>query len=63
MFSQLNLFKISCFYTPLLPFLKPVAGIKFEMSSLCAYNFFISQFKHFLCYLCSIVNNMLAYVI
>ncbi len=37
---------------------RPVAGIQFELSSFCAYNFTISQFKH-LCYLCSIVNKIL----
>ncbi len=42
---------------------RPVTGIKFEMSSLCAYNFKISQFKHLLCYLCYIVNKILARVI
>ncbi len=42
---------------------RPVAGIKFEMSSFCAYNFKIYQLKHLLCYLCSIVNNIIAYVI
>ncbi len=44
-------------------FLRPVAGLKFEMSSFCAYNCKISQFKHLLCYLCSIVNKILAHVI
>ncbi len=43
--------------------LRPVAGIKFEMSSFCAYNCTISLFKHLLCYLCSIVNKILAHVI
>ncbi len=32
MFSQLNLFKMSCFFPPVPTFLRPVAGIKFEMS-------------------------------
>ncbi len=40
-----------------------VAGIKFKTSSFCTYHFKISQFKHLLCYLCSIVNKILAYVI
>ncbi len=35
-------------------YLRPVAGIKFEMSSFSAY---ISQFKHFVFYLCSILNK------
>ncbi len=43
--------------------LRPVAGIKFEMSSFCAYNCKISQFKHLLCYLTFIVNKILAHVI
>ncbi len=47
---------------PVPTILRPVAGIKFEMSSFCAYNCKISQFKH-LCYLCSIVNKILAHVI
>ena len=38
MFSQLDLFKMSCFFShlfgPCQLFLRPVAGIKFEMSSL-----------------------------
>ncbi len=38
-------------------YLRPAAGIKFKMSSFCAYYFTISQFKH-LCYLCSIVNKI-----
>ncbi len=42
--------------------LRPVADIKFEMSSFCAYNLKMSQFK-LLCYLCSIVNKILAHVI
>ncbi len=33
------------------------------MSSLCAYNCKISQFKHVLCYICSVVNKILAHVI
>ncbi len=36
------------------------AGITFEMSSFCAYNCKISQFKHLLC---SLVNKILAHVI
>ncbi len=48
---------------PIPTILRPVAGITFEMSSFCAYNCKVSQFKHLLCYLCSIVNKMLAYVI
>ncbi len=43
--------------------LRPVAGIKFEMSSFCAYNCKIAQFKHLLCYLSFIVNKILAHVI
>ncbi len=42
---------------------KPVAGLNFEMSSFCAYSCNISQFKHLLWYLCSIVNQILAHVI
>ncbi len=34
-----------------------------EMSSFCAFHFNISQFKLLLCYLCSIVNKILAHVI
>ncbi len=45
------------------PILRPVAGIKFEISSFWPLNCKISQFKHLLCYLCSIVNNILAHVI
>ncbi len=43
--------------------LKPIADIKFEMSSFCANNCRISQFKHLLCYLCSNVNKILVHVI
>ncbi len=50
-------------HAPVPTILRPVAGIKFEMSSFCAYNFKTSQFKHLLCYLCSIVNKILAHVI
>ncbi len=39
-------------YAPVPTILRPVAGIKFE----------ISQFKH-LCYLCSIVHQILSHVI
>ncbi len=39
-----------------------VAGIKFEMSSFCAYHSKMYLFKH-LCYLCSIMNIILAHVI
>ncbi len=35
-------------HAPVPTILRPVAGIKFEMSSFCAYNCKISQFKH--CY-------------
>ncbi len=47
---------------PIPTILRPVASIKFETSSFCAYNFTISQIKH-VCYLCSIVNKILAHVI
>ncbi len=50
-------------HAPVPAILRPAAGIKFEMSSFCAYNCTISQFKHFLLYLCSIVNKILAHVI
>ncbi len=50
-------------HAPVPIILSPVAGIKFEISSFCAFNFKISQFKHLLCYLCSIVNKILAHVI
>ncbi len=50
-------------HAPVPTILRPVAGIKFEMSSFCALNFTISQSKHLLCYLCSIVNKILAHVI
>ncbi len=42
--------------------LRPVAGITFEMSSFI-YKCNISQFKHLLYYLCSIMNKILAHVI
>ncbi len=48
---------------PVPTMLRPVAGIKFEMNSFCAYICKISQLKHLLCYLCSIVNKILAHVI
>ncbi len=44
-------------------YLGPVAGIEFEMSSFSGYNCRISQFKHLLCYLCSIMNKISAHVI
>ncbi len=50
-------------HAPVPTILRPVAGSKFEMRSFCAYNFKISQFKHLLCYLCFIVNKILAHVI
>ncbi len=50
-------------HAPVPTILRPVAGIKFEMSSFCAYTYTISQFKHLLRYLCSIVNKILAHVI
>ncbi len=50
-------------HAPVPTILRPVAGIKFEMSSFCAQNCKISQFKHLLCHLCSIVNKILAHVI
>ncbi len=49
-------------HTPVPTILRPVAGITFEMSSFCALNCKVSQFKHLL-YLCSIVNKILAHVI
>ncbi len=49
-------------HAPVPTILRPVVGIKFEMSSVCAYNCKISQFEH-LCYPCSIVNKILAHVI
>ncbi len=48
-------------HAPVPTILRPVAGIKIEMSSFCAYNWKISQFKH-LCYLFSIVNNILDFL-
>ncbi len=45
-------------HAPVPTILRPVAGIKF-----CEYNCKISQFKHLLCYLFSIVNKILAHVI
>ncbi len=63
-------FTMDCFkvvhhgkHAPVPSILRPVAGIKFEMSSFCAYNCKMSHFKHLLCYLCSIVNKILAHVI
>ncbi len=50
-------------HDPFATILRPVAGIKFEMSSFYAYNFTISKFKHLLCYICSIVNKILTHVI
>ncbi len=50
-------------HAPVPTILRPVAGIKFEMSSFYAYNCKIPQFKRLLCYLCSIVNKILAHVI
>ncbi len=38
-------------HAPVPTILRTVEGIKFEMSSFCAYNFKISQFKHLLCYI------------
>ncbi len=51
-----------CPHAPVPTILRPVAGIKFEMSSFCTYNCKISQFKHLLCYLCFIVNKILLFV-
>ncbi len=45
-------------HAPVPTILRPVVGIKFEISSFCAYNLENSQFKHLLCYLCSIVNKI-----
>ncbi len=69
MFSQLNLFKIFCFFQPFVTsvptFLRPVACLKFEMSSINGLKCNISPFKHLMCSLCSFVNkkNILAHVI
>ncbi len=60
--SFLNVLLFQPFLAPVPTILRPVAGITFEMSSFCAYNFNISQFKH-LCYPCTIVNKILAHVI
>ena len=38
-------------------------SIKFDMSSICAWNCKISQFKHLFCYLGSVVNEVLTHVI
>ncbi len=66
MFSQLIFSKCLAFSALCCPranFLRPVAGIKFEMSSFSGYKCKIYLFKHLLCYLCSIVNKILAHVI
>ncbi len=44
-------------------FLRPVAVIKFEMSSYSGLKCKLYPFKHLLCSLCSIVNIILAHVI
>ncbi len=44
-------------------FLRPVAGIKYEMSSFSGKKCKNYLFKHLLCSLCSIVNKILAHVI
>ncbi len=49
-------------HAPVPTILRPVAGIDFEMSSLCAYNCKMYEFKHLLCYLCP-MNKILAHVI
>ncbi len=51
-----------CKHAPVPTILRPVAGIKFEMSSFCAKQIKISQFKH-LCYPCSIMNKIFTHVI
>ncbi len=61
--SFLNVLLFQPFLAPVPTILRPVAGITFEMSSFCAYNFKISQFKHLLCYPCTIVNKILAHAI
>ncbi len=50
-------------HAPVPTILRPVAGIKFEMNLFCALNCKVSQCKHLLCYLCSIVDEILAHVI
>ncbi len=51
------------FVAPLPTFLRPVAGIKFDVSSFNGYKCKVSPLKHLLCSLCSIVNKVLARVI
>ncbi len=46
-------------HAPIPTILRPVAGIKFEMSSFWEYNFQISELKKLLCYICPIVNKIL----
>ncbi len=58
-----NILLLQPFIAPVPTFLRPVAGIKFEISSLSGYIFFLFQFKHLLCSLSSIVNKILAHVI
>ncbi len=48
---------------PVPTILRPVVGIKFEIILFCASNLTISQFKHLICSLCSIVDKILAHVI
>ncbi len=48
---------------PVTTFLRPVAVIKFEMSSYSGLKCKLYPFKHLLCSLCSIVNIILAHVI
>ncbi len=50
-------------HAPVPTILRRVAGIKFEMSTFCALNCKMSQFKHLLYYLCSIVNKILTHMI
>ncbi len=57
-----NVLLFQPFVAPVPTILRPVAGIKFEMSSLVDKRK-ISQFKHLLCALCSIVHKILAHVI
>ncbi len=58
-----NVLLFQPFVAPVPTFLRPVAGIKFEMSSFSGSKCKISPFKHLLCSLCSIVNKILAHVI
>jgi len=51
------------FVAPVPTILRPVAGIKFEMSSFSGLKCKISPFKHLLYYLLSIVNKIFANLI